>query len=107
MSGTSWLNKRLMREKAEIQNNPPEGVVYSDSTDSLMKWTVDLIGASGTLYETERFTLRFKFSTSYPFEAPEVVFVGSHVPVHPHVYSNGHICLSILSDHWSPGEATT
>ena len=24
------------------------------------------------------------------------------VPVHQHVYSNGHICLSILTDDWSP-----
>jgi len=22
--------------------------------------------------------------------------------VHPHVYSNGHICLSILTDDWTP-----
>jgi len=35
----------------------------------------------------------------------KVTFVGQNIPVHPHVYSNGHICLSILSDEeycWAP-----
>lgn len=35
-------------------------------------------------------------------DSPELIFVSPFVPLHPHVYSNGHICLSILYDHWSP-----
>jgi ubiquitin-conjugating enzyme E2 W len=34
-------------------------------------------------------------------DSPEVVFL-LPAPMHPHVYSNGHICLNILGDDWSP-----
>lgn len=60
-------------------------------------------GASDTLYAGETFTLQFRFTGNYPFDSPEVVFVGTP-PVHPHIYSNGHICLSILDKDWLVGE---
>ncbi len=67
-----------------------------------VRWTVRVKGPSETLYDGETFTLSFKFGPKYPFDSPEVVFVGSNIPIHPHVYSNGHICLSILTEDWSP-----
>lgn len=67
-----------------------------------LSWRVALDGPTDTLYESERFSLSFKFGPKYPFDSPEVVFVGDNIPIHPHVYSNGHICLSILTEDWSP-----
>ncbi|KAJ8974599.1 hypothetical protein NQ317_019344 [Molorchus minor] len=85
-----------------------EGATPGVSVDSdlaeqnLLHWIINMHGAPGTLYEGEVFQLQFKFSNKYPFDSPEVTFVGNNIPIHPHVYSNGHICLSILTDDWSP-----
>ncbi|KAH6922435.1 hypothetical protein HPB50_013608 [Hyalomma asiaticum] len=103
-SAGSLLLKRLQKELLSMQKEPPPGVsVDMDNVGSnLTQWIVDMEGAKGTLYEGEKFQLLFKFSSKYPFDSPEVTFLGPNIPVHPHVYSNGHICLSILTDDWSP-----
>ncbi|KAJ2492960.1 hypothetical protein IWW37_000964 [Coemansia sp. RSA 2050] len=92
--------KRLMREYRHMAADPPP-LVQLRSHENLDKWEVAIQGATETLYAGEHYLLRFRFPEAYPLEAAEVVFVGN-VPVHPHVYSNGHICLSILYQHWSP-----
>jgi len=95
---------RLQKEMMEWQVNPPAGL-RQRVTDDLQRWTIDVHGAPGTLYAAEVFQLLIEFPSQYPMEAPQVVFVSSPTvrpPLHPHVYSNGHICLDILYDSWSP-----
>lgn len=64
-------------------------------------WHISFVGAPSTIYEGEAYTLRIRFTDDYPMDSPEVVFL-TPSPIHPHIYSNGHICLNILADDWSP-----
>lgn len=91
--------KRIQKELEKFRNDGnPELTVTEESVNT---WFVSFTGAAGTLYEGEFFVLQVRFPDTYPMEAPEVMFT-SEPPVHPHIYSNGHICLNILSDDWSP-----
>eukprot|EP01038_Epipyxis_sp_PR26KG_P007589 gene7589-10338_t len=100
MSKLSRALKRIEKEFIKFQE-------VSDNDGLLLEviapdtWHVKFVGANGTLYEGESFTLRIKFTEDYPMDSPQVVFLPP-APVHSHIYSNGHICLNILGDDWSP-----
>ncbi|CAG9312370.1 unnamed protein product [Blepharisma stoltei] len=99
----SRAQKRLQREFEEMtrhyQDTFPVEIPENDT--NRMTWYVSFIGAEGSIFAGERYTLEFRFSDNYPIEAPDVIFRGAY-PHHEHVYSNGYICLSILYDDWSP-----
>jgi len=95
------MTRRITKELQSLQKNPIEGFTVQEVKD-ISRWNITLVGVNDTIYENEVFQLQFTFSSTYPLEAPEVIFVGNHIPIHPHIYTNGHICLSILYDTWSP-----
>ena len=57
------------------------------------------------LYRGKVFKLRVVFGDRYPLDPPDVTFLPT-TPEHPHVYTNGHVCLDVLYDGpsggWSP-----
>eukprot|EP00039_Didymoeca_costata_P027621 m.18819 g.18819 ORF g.18819 m.18819 type:complete len:153 (+) comp6406_c0_seq1:120-578(+) len=98
--------KRLEKEHSNFLKSPEKDVILVSPTTFSSKapdlvWRVQLTGGNDTLFSGEVYTLRITFDSKYPFEAPEVVFEGNP-PLHEHVYSNGHICMSLLYDDWSP-----
>merc|ERR1711907_465765 len=94
--------RRLAKELGTLQASPPEGVTGVEVVTEGVEWLIGLRGPPDSLYAGEEFKLRFIFSGDYPLDSPQVTFQTPNVPKHPHCYTNGHICLSILYDQWSP-----
>ena len=105
---TGMSSKRLQKELSKIHGVLPPGITLVSAPD-LRSWEMDICILDNPLYPpTDIYRLKLSFSPSYPIEAPEVVFVAlaspeRKIPLHPHIYSNGIICLDLLdSAGWSP-----
>ncbi|KAK9242066.1 ubiquitin-conjugating enzyme/RWD-like protein [Lipomyces tetrasporus] len=97
--------KRLGRELSDLKTNPAVGISVFQADDFRI-WLIDIqVMDDNPLYAGKTFRLQFRFTPTYPIEAPEVQFIaslGRGIPMHPHIYSNGHICLDVLGSGWSP-----
>ncbi|KNG46607.1 UBC-like protein [Stemphylium lycopersici] len=97
-----FASKRL----GKMHEKLPPGITLIQA-DDFQTWLMDIqVMDSNPIYQGETYRLKFSFSPQYPIEAPEVIFLRDEthpIPWHPHIYSNGIICLDLLDrSGWSP-----
>lgn len=104
----SLSRKRLLKEWASVQKEFYPGLEFSlPEPDNILVWRVEMV-VNNPNY-SELYLLQFKVGQEYPHDAPLVTFISSGstgelylIPVHPHIYLNGHICLDLLGSNWLP-----
>ncbi|KAI5950717.1 hypothetical protein KGF54_003791 [Candida jiufengensis] len=101
------FHKRLIKEFKEISTNRLPGIKLISNDDNLTNFTFQMNIKDNPIYsEDENYYLSIKITSDYPIDSPSVKFIKlkptDKIVLHNHVYSNGHLCISILGEDWTP-----
>lgn len=105
------FHKRLIKEYKTLATNNLSGITLLSNNDDLTEYIFQVKILNHQIYkELDVYCLSVDLTKDYPVDSPRVQFINyitddqkdSSIPVHPHIYSNGHICLNVLGDDWTP-----
>lgn len=90
--------KRLIRDLQMLHNCAEHNMFFVDINSSLDNIDIILIGHEDTPYEGGFFWIQMKPSERYPYESPKAQYMSPvyGLRIHPNLYCEGKICLSIL-----------
>eukprot|EP01084_Bolivina_argentea_P016558 30961_1 len=92
--------RRLTKELADIEEDPPKNCCAGPAGDDLFHWTGTIIGPDNTPYKEGVFFLDIIFPQDYPFKPPKIRFTTKIY--HCNINDKGGNMLDILKDNWSP-----
>jgi ubiquitin-conjugating enzyme E2 Z len=92
-------NKRIIIDIKEFMERSYEDKFINFDKKNFKEIYALIIGPKNTPYENGLFLFRINFTNKYPFEPPKVEFLNKkmNTRIHPNLYSNGKVCLSILN----------
>jgi ubiquitin-conjugating enzyme E2 W len=106
MSSRSRILNELKRLKASGFRLPGIQII---TTDNIKLLYADFTFPDHALHpQGTRYRLEITIKENYPFSPPVCLFVKApddgidSIPMNPHIYSNGHICLDLLGPAWTP-----
>lgn len=98
--------KRLMRDIREATKDSlkEQGIWYAPDTSNIVHGTAMIRGPSGTPYADCLLFFSFEFPADFPFTPPKVLFLtgDGRTRMHPNLYVQGKVCLSILGTYSGP-----
>jgi ubiquitin-conjugating enzyme E2 Z len=97
-------NKRLIRDYQNLNIDAEQNNFFVDDSIDLSNINVIIIGPKDTPYEGGFFWIKLNPNDRYPFESPKGTFMSPvrGLRVHPNLYCEGKICLSILGTWQGP-----
>ncbi|KZV87298.1 hypothetical protein EXIGLDRAFT_723837 [Exidia glandulosa HHB12029] len=94
------VQRRVMRELAQLRNDPPEGIRVVTDEDNVLNIVGIIAGPENTPYEGGYFRVRFSFTNDFPAAPPKCWFATKIF--HPNVSKSGEICVNTLKKDWKP-----
>ena len=97
--------KRYNDDKILLNNS---GIFAYFDDDDIMNCKAMIIGPEDTPYAHGILFFDIHFTNLYPFEPPKVKYISNSMTrLHPNLYVNGKVCLSILGTWHGPGWTAT
>ena len=99
--------QRLLKDVREMMMVPESGIYYKHSETDMLCGYALIIGPEDSLYYGGYYFYKFKFPPDYPHSPPLVEFLTNDgtTRMHPNMYKNRKMCLSILNswrgDQWT------
>ena len=89
--------KRMRKERDRIEKEASDEWFVSFKDDNLLDFTAYIVGPEDSLYRHKFIKVHFQIPPNYPMVPPKVKHVQhSGGRIHPNLYVEGKICLSIL-----------
>lgn len=93
--------KRLRKELANLQKDPPPGIIAEPEESNILNWYFCIQGPSETPYEGGEYIGKLKFAPEYPMKPPSILMCTPSA----RFAVNTKICMSMSDFHpelWNP-----